>query len=79
MISSVLLQVNECIGDLSLIDSVELMPATGPAAFIQIDPRLATIHLSLAYSALACFRIGISGSASFHCRRNCLYWLRALV
>ena len=29
-------------------------------------------HCSLAYSALACFRIGISGSASFHRVRKSL-------
>src|SRR5438128_187633 len=34
-------------------------------------------HYSLAYSASACLRIGMSGSASFHKERKSLYCLRA--
>jgi len=35
----------------------------GPRRALQRQKR---IHCNLAYSALACFRIGMSGSASFH-------------
>jgi hypothetical protein len=37
------------------------------------------IYCSFAYSALACFRIGMSGSASFHSVRKASYALFALI
>jgi hypothetical protein len=38
---------------------------TGPP-----EPLANTLYCSSAYSALACLRIGMSGSASFHKARN---------
>jgi hypothetical protein len=35
-------------------------------------PRVRHLHCSFAYSALACFRMGISGSASFQRVRKSL-------
>jgi hypothetical protein len=60
-----------------LISSLSARGASAPQTR-PIRHRFGPAHCSFAYSALACFRMGMSGSASFHREMKSLYAARAL-
>jgi hypothetical protein len=57
---------------------LDLMPLSGPVANGASARGPTGCYCSLAYSALACFRMGMLGSASFQSVRKSLYEVSAL-
>ena len=63
---------NEPVG---AIDGVDVHRRIAADSLLRTKPpprQLSSAHCSFAYSALACLRMGMSGSASFHSERKSL-------